>query len=491
MLITGKWLFILLSVLFIGCNKKPSWTNNSYVLEHASIIDVSNGKIMTDQIVIIEGNKITQIGQIDSINYPDPPIKIDCDGMFLIPGLWDMHVHTQDPYLYSKLYIANGITGIRDMGGNDPGTKAALSDDFKNVAQWRQRISGGELLGPRVIAARSIIDGPPGFWPGLKVVSNIKEAVQAVKDDKQAGADFIKVYSLLQEREFKAVAVEAQDQGLEVAGHLSEYVSIEDALQAGQRTIEHFSEGRYLVLTSSNSEEIGVRYLSALTTVADLKETWHGWLTLLVEAASNHDTVKGKKLVQLLANSKSWQVPTWRNLRNSFLDPNVPKPDKSMEDYVPLKVKKMWAAHPLNSGLKDDSQLSDLAHEILPTMRDLLAEMREADVHFMAGSDSGNPDLVPGFALHTELHDLVADAGFSPLEALQMSTLRPAEFLGKTDELGTIEEGKIADMVILRANPLENINNTREIEAVFVNGEYLNRGKLDSLLNDVYNVVHN
>ncbi len=486
---TMKWLCLLALVICTSCKNELSQSTNTYILENTSVIDVANGQIKPNQTVIIEGNRISQLGQIDPINYPDQTTKIECKGMFLIPGLWDMHVHTQDPKLYSKLYIANGITGIRDMGGNDPHTRAALSDEFKNIAQWREGILKGELLGPRVIAARSIIDGPPGFWPALKVVSNEKEGVAAVQEDKQAGADFIKVYSLLPKGEFKAVAEEAQKQGLEVCGHLSEYVEIEEALEAGQRSIEHFSEGRYLVLASSHSSNLGSRYLNIWVTDADLKESWQNWLGLLVEAANNYDTTKSKSLTQHLANSECWQVPTWRLLRNELLDPTVPPKDESIENYMPQSVKKMWAAHPLNSGLKEDKELSSLANQILPTMRSLINEMRKANVHFMAGSDSGNPDLVPGFALHDELYDLVNDAGFSPLQALQMSTLGPAEFLGMTNEIGTIEEGKIADIVILRANPLEDIGNTQKIEAVIVDGKYLNRSELDSLLEDVYNTV--
>ena len=481
-----NWLYSFILLSFIGCINKVEQDSRSYVLQHASLINVINGEIKTDQTVIIEGNSISRIGLIDSMNYPDRAIIVDCNGFYLIPGLWDMHVHTQDPNLYSNLYIANGITGIRDMGGNDPDTKAALSYDFSKIAKWRERIINGELLGPRVIAARSIIDGPPGFWPGLKVVSNEKEAIVAVQKDKQAGADFIKVYSLLQPSEFKVVAAEAHKQGLEVSGHLSEYVSIEDALEAGQRTIEHFSEGRYLIIACSNSTDLGNRYLNAWVTDTDLKESWHNWLTLLAEAANNLDTLKSKDLIQLLANSESWQVPTWRLLRNELLDPSVPRPAKSTENYLPLKVKKMWAAHPLNSGLREDKELSTLANKILPTMRHLITEMKNANVHFMVGSDSGNPDLIPGFALHDELSDLVEDAGFSPLQALQMSTIRPAEFLGLENERGTLDEGKVADIVILRKNPLEDINNIREIETVIVEGKYLNRTKLDSLLMNVF-----
>ncbi|HMB61435.1 MAG TPA: hypothetical protein VKN36_00080, partial [Eudoraea sp.] len=194
----------LLSFLVFGCNQGQKV---EIVISNINVIDVKEGKVIHNQDVVIDRNQIIDIQDHDDHKYQTDQL-INGGGNYLIPGFWDMHVHTQDPDLYSKLYIANGITGIRDMGGNDPFTRAALSDDFKNIAQWREDILKGELLGPRVIAARSIIDGPPGFWPALKVVSNEKEAIATVQADKQAGADFIKVYSLLREREFKAVAEE-------------------------------------------------------------------------------------------------------------------------------------------------------------------------------------------------------------------------------------------------------------------------------------------
>jgi imidazolonepropionase-like amidohydrolase len=461
----------------------------SLAIEHIAIIDVMSGSVRGDQNVIVQDQVIKAIGSSDSLQPPNGATRVDGRGQFLIPGLWEMHVHTQDPDLYSRLYIANGITGIRDMGGDDPQTGAALSDDFTKIRRWRERIANGDILGPRVVAARSIIDGPPGFWPGLKIVTTAEEARDLVREDKRAGADFIKVYSLLRSAAFQAVTDEARRQGLEVYGHLSELVEVEDAIRAGQRTIEHFSEGRYLVVTSSVGSDIEERYRASFTSGADLDESWRNRLTILREAVNSHEPAKGEQLVRLLAHSECWQVPTWRMLRRELLDPAVGAPSAAPESYVPPDVRRMWASHPLKCGLADDAELVALAKPAYLKLRELVGAMRTANVRFLAGSDSGNPVLVPGFALHEELADLLEDAGFSPLEALQMATIRPAEFMGRLAESGTVSEGKHADLVLLRKNPLDDIRNSRAIEAVIVDGTYVGRVELDVLLAEVRRAV--
>lgn len=451
-------------------------SSTTLVLMGTSIVDVASGSVRHDQTIVVRGDRIVAIGQSNAIQVPEGATRVDAREAVAIPGLWDMHVHTQYPDLYSLLYIANGVTGVRDMGGDDPDLRGPSSAGFTDIQRWRERISNGELPGPQVIAARSIIDGPPGFWPFNRVVMSERQARELVREEKAAGSDFVKVYSGLRAPEFRVVIDEARQQGLEVHGHLSEFVGVADAIRAGQRTIEHFSEGRYLIVTASGGTEIAERYQATITSF-----TWLAWLTIVKEAAETHDSRKAEELVSLLASSSSWQVPTWRQLRYEFLDGNLSQRVLTLDEYVPEAVRQMWADHPV-SGLDNDPELVALGQPPLRKLRELLDTMRRGNVRFLAGSDSGNPGLVPGFALHQELTDLVEEAGFTTLEALQMATLRPAEFLGELDQLGTIEVGKRADIVLLRANPLEDIRNTREIEAVIVRGEYMDRSRLDSLL---------
>jgi hypothetical protein len=375
------------------------------------------------------------------------------------------------------------------MGGDDPDTKASISTSFPDIQRWRESISKRVLVGPQVIAARSIIDGPPGIWPGLRVVTNEQQARELVRAEKAAGSDFVKVYDLLRAPEFRALTGEARRQGLEVHGHLSAFVDVADAIRAGQRTIEHFAEGRYLVITSKGTD-IAERYQDLFVSMPvsltlEPSQIWRSWLTILKEAVESHDDGKAEELVRLRATSDSWQVLTWRVHRTMFLDSHLRKGDETLAKYVPAAVRQMWARHPYRSGIADDPELVALGDSVRWKDRELLNRMRKGRVRFLAGSDSGNPDLVPGFALHEELADLVDDAGFTPLEALQMATLRPAEFLGQLNQLGTIEAGKYADIVLLRANPLDDIRNTRAIEGVVVRGDYINRLKLNQMLGEV------
>ena len=200
------------------------------VFTHVTIIDVTGAPAKSDMTVAITGNRITELGPSTDMRVPQGAQVVDATGKFLIPGLWDMHVHW---YRYDKAFLQlfpiNGVTGVRVMWGGP------------THFEWRKEIEEGALLGPRMSIAGNILDGPRPIWPGSMAISNEAEARQAVFSTKQQGYDFVKVYSLLSRDAYFAIADEAKKQRIPFAGHVPQLVTVAEASDAGQKSVEHLT----------------------------------------------------------------------------------------------------------------------------------------------------------------------------------------------------------------------------------------------------------
>ena len=221
-------LFLLSSLLCLAPQKMSGATPTSLVITHVTVIEVTGAPPQPDMTVVIIGDRIAEIGHSDAIRPPKNAETVNATGTFLIPGLWDMHVHWYDKD-YLPLFIANGVTGVRKMFG------------APEHHQWRREIEAGQLLGPHMLIASPIVGGPKPVWPGSIAVSNAAEGRKAVTEIKQSGADFVKVYSLLPRDAYLAIADESKKQGIPFEGHVPDSISVEEASSAGQRTIEHLT----------------------------------------------------------------------------------------------------------------------------------------------------------------------------------------------------------------------------------------------------------
>src|SRR6266436_4993488 len=216
-------------LLFLLVAQKASGAQtNLLAFTHATVIDATGAPGKTGLTVVITDDRITAIGKSADLHPPTNAVIVDASGKFLIPGLWDMHVHWHEKD-YLPLFIANGVTGVRMMWG--------MPEHF----EWRKEVERGSLLGPRLLIASTIVDGPKPFWPGSLTARNEAEGRQAVTKAKQAGADFVKVYSLLPREAYFAIADEAKKQGIPFAGHVPISVSVAEASKAGQKSIEHLT----------------------------------------------------------------------------------------------------------------------------------------------------------------------------------------------------------------------------------------------------------
>ena len=429
---------------------------------HVSIVNPTGKPTQTDMTVVVRGNRIAAIGHTAELKLPKDARVVDASGKFMIPGLWDMHVHMifgdwlpKDEKVILPLFVANGITGVRDMGG-----------DLDILKDWRSRINDGSLLGPRMVIAGPMLDGPVPRFPSSAPIKNAADARQTVDNLQRAGVDFVKIQSLIPREGYFAAAEEAKKLGIPFVGHVPDAVRAVEASNAGQKSIEHLTgvfEG-----CSRIEDELMKGPKSPGRFVA------------------TYDEPKATKLIALFARNQTWQVPTlvWEH-GQWLIDESDFSHDPLTRYAPPAWEKRTWPMFTKDI-LKDmDTDPAPVRERFVQMELDIVNQMHQAGVRFLAGTDTAaGVHVFPGFSLHEELGFFVR-AGFTPLEALQTATLNPAMFLERLTDLGTVEAGKIADLVLLDANPLDDIRNTQKINAVVLNGKLFSRKDLDMMLHNV------
>jgi imidazolonepropionase-like amidohydrolase len=429
------------------------------VLNNVTVVDVRTGTLQPDQTVILDHNHISLIGPGKSTKAPGHAASVNCRGLFLIPGLWDMHVHLVFGEWFPgakeislPLFIANGITGVRDMGS-----------ELDVVQRWRDEIEAGDLIGPHIYTSGPMLDGPKPRFPSSIAIATPEDARRAVADFKRRGADFIKLQSLIPRDAVFAIADEAKKQEIPFEGHVPDSVRAGEMSEAGMKSFEHLIG----IFEGSSPDEDD--FLKGNKT-----ET---------RFLASYDPVRAASLATILAKNQTWQCPTlvWERGGNLIDVTDFAKDQRAK--YVPASWKsKTWKrfTDEITQGYGSD----DLAtrKKFLDKELEVVGLLHKAGVPFLAGTDTPpGVYIFPGFSLHEELQRFVA-AGFTPLEALQTATLNPARFLGVEDQLGTVEKGKLADLVLLSANPLDDIANTQKIAAVVVNGRYFSGKDLEKML---------
>jgi imidazolonepropionase-like amidohydrolase len=443
-------------------------------ITHVTIVN-PQGPPQQDMTVSVYGGMIEWIGAASDCNRPahKDELQFDARGKFLIPGLWDMHTHVAginaDP-AWSKdvllpLLVANGITGIRDMGS-----------DLHALQQWRREIASGALLGPQIVAAGPMLLPAPrpgkanSTDPSVLEVGTPEEARAAVDQLQKRGADFIKVIQLSREAYF-AVAEESKKDGITFVGHIPTAVTAGEASAAGQKSIEHIIYSSLALDCSSEAVELRRSLLEAAAK-RDRSDA-----AVYDDADKTFSPEKAAALWTTFNRNGTWVTPTLYSI-SIVAHAAQMSPDDPLLAYVPLALRKEWRP----SGPPSQKELADAAwwERQYENDRKLTGEMHRAGVRLLAGSDSLDRYVFPGSSLHHELRELVA-AGLTPQQALQTATENPAEFLGRKNE-GTIAAGRRADMVLLDADPSQEIANTQKISGVVLAGQFLQRKDVDALL---------
>jgi imidazolonepropionase-like amidohydrolase len=468
-----KLLIALLAVLILAvapaAQAPTSQPAAPLLLTHVNVVDVVAGTVQRDQDVVVRGDTIASVAPAGAAA-PAGARTVDATGKFLVPGLADMHVHWYDER-YLGLFIANGVTTVRQMWG------------FPLHFVWMGRIQNGGLLAPRMHVASAIVDGPNPVWPNSTVVADPADAAKVVAAIKTGGYDFVKVYSRLSKDAFLAIAKAARENEIPFAGHVPPTINAGEASDAGQKSIEHMTG----ILLAASSDEARLRERSIAlfkggeATQGMTVETRAAMRELSEALLSTYDAAKASALFAKFVKNSTWMSPTLVVLRSmSSLDDATFTSDLRVK-YMPKTIRDGW--NPASDPRNATKAAADYAIErrVYKKNIEVLGAMHKAGVRIIAGTDVLNPFAFPGFSLHDEL-GLLVDAGLSRADALRAATINPAIYMGTEKTAGTVETGKNADLVLLDANPLDDIANTKRISAVVARGRFLDRAALDAIL---------
>jgi hypothetical protein len=459
-------LCVLLSPLYGRGAAVPP--HSSFEIRNVTVINPGESAVLPNMTVEVANRKIVRVFHTgDAASHPaKSKVKsIDGRGKFLIPGLWDMHVHSafgtwlpggKDVIL--PLFVANGITGVRDMGS-----------ELEVVRAWKHDIAQGTMLGPRMVIAGPMLDGPVPRFPASVSIKTPEDARAAVDRLQQQGADFIKIQSLIPRDAFFAAAEEAKKDRIVFAGHVPDAIRASEAAMAGEKSIEHYTgvfEG-----CSTNEDAL-----------------LHGPKGPR-KVVESYDPERAKALIALFVRERTWQVPTLVWERGQWL---IDKSDFShppLARYVPPYWRDNTWRQFTEDILKDmDTDPIVYRERFVQMEMAMTLAMHKAGVPFMAGTDTApGVYVVPGFSLHDELA-LFVQAGLTTMEALQTATSNPARYLGTERTMGSIAPGKVADLVMLDRDPVADIHATTKIAAVVLDGRYLTRQALDHILDHVAQV---
>jgi imidazolonepropionase-like amidohydrolase len=445
------------------------------VISNVAVIDMTGARPKQRMSVVIVEGRITELRKTDKIKVPQNAEIIDGRGKFLIPAFWDMHVHIRYPDIVLPLFVANGVLGVRDMG----------SRDLDNILQWRDEVARGIRVGPRIVTAGRVLDGVPQADPAFSIpIKDTDDGRNAVHSLKERNVDLIKVYDNLTRDAYLAIVDEAKKLKLPFAGHVPSSVSSIEASDIGQKSIEHL--GKIL------EDSADAHRLAAVRAEKIPKGDFFAFTTRLGKSydttIATLDPAKEKSIFSHFLRNGTWQVPTLSvKYARTFIDDLDAKGDPNTK-YVEASQVEYWK--PKNGFFSRYRTLSYIAAQkrFFSREKKLVGEMVKAGVKIMAGTDTPNAYVIAGFSLHDELQLMVA-SGMTPMQVLLSATRNPAEYLGELAQSGTVEKGKIADLILLDADPLADIKNTTRINAVIQKGRFISRNELDQMLSNVESLV--
>lgn len=461
--------WFLLSFLFICCSKKEVYFKDALCISNINIINPDRG-LEESVSLVIRGNRIIHLDKAENLIFSPKNSVIDGTGKFLIPGLWDSHVHFYfDPYLgkyMPDLFLYSGITSVRDTGG-----PLHFVDSIKKRSQRNPNSF------PRVKIAGPLIDGKFNVYDGKSISElsiqtldpeDTRRKTQALVD---SGVDFLKAYEMLSQAQFKEVAAIARDNNLRMAGHVPLSMDIITATKLGLNSLEHLKNIELTALKTRDSLLMERRKMllnkNHLTGIQLRGSIHRAQKSYAINAI---DSTELQKVLQVIKRYNSFQVPTlsiykvpiYKLYKNDFW--------KKSFKLLPTKTKQLWESREQKSNDRIDPEQKAFSDWIQKTT----GQMNKNEIPLMAGTDTPLGFLTPGFSLHYEL-ELLVESGLSEIDAIKTATLHPAQYFRMEDSLGLIKKDFIADLIILNKNPLDDIRNTKSIEMVIKNGTFLSK----------------
>jgi imidazolonepropionase-like amidohydrolase len=429
------FLFGVALMLFVALHQPSSAQDLAFV--GVNVVPMDRNRTLNNQTVIVQDGRIAQVGPAGSTRVPDGTLRLEGRGKYLMPGLGEMHGHipsTLEPREFTEavlfLYVANGVTTVRGMQGS-PGQ-----------LDLREGAKRGELLAPNLYLAG------PGF--SGKTIKSAEEAIQKVQQQKAEGWDLLKVLPGLTRDQYDAMARTAKEVGISFAGHVPADVGLLHAIQSGQETFDHLD----------------------------------GYIEYLQGEKGAVTEVKFQEIAKLTREAGAWVVPTmalWETLRGTAdLDTLRAFPELK---YMPPQQIQQWRSAQENL-LKNLDFKPDVARNVIQNRMRLLKVLNDGGVKILLGSDAPQRFSVPGFSIHREMKRM-ADAGMKPYDILRSGTYNVGLYLKEKDNFGTIEVGKRADLILLNANPLEDISNIARRSGVMVRGRWLSEREIQMRLGQI------
>lgn len=447
------FLFFLGAAFFVTAAQVSTVKSDAIVFTNVNVIPMDKERVLKNKTVLVRDGRIAEIGDEGKVKIPADAVKIDARGKFLMPGIVDMHLHLSPgegvsddlPSQQIRLLLANGVTTMRNMIGHP------------SHLVLRDKINRGETIAPQIFTA-----GPPLL---INNTPTVDAAIKSVTEQKKAGYDLIKVHEGLTPEIYEAIVKIAREAGIPFAGHVTATVGLNRALAAKQTSIEHLDN--YLQSAISPNAKIEI-------TPAQI---------VLGETLENVDEKKLAELAKETAKTGVANTPTL-TLFKIVVSNTKPEEYLNWEEmkYVPAQMRQNFAKQ--KGGTLGIPGSAEEKKRYLELRNSLVRELYKAGVKILVGPDSPQLFLVPGFATHREMQAL-SEAGLSNYAVLEAATKNGAENLGMLKEIGTIEKGKGADLLLLDANPLENIANARKIAGVMVRGNWLPKENLAKMLEEV------
>ncbi|MFV8226461.1 amidohydrolase family protein [Christiangramia aquimixticola] len=458
----------------------PTKSDSFFAITNTSIINIEDGKILKEQTIIIENDIIKEIGHSNMLEVPEQATLVSGKNKYVIPGLWDMHAHTSSPKITRDviypLFIANGITGIRVLSGDcfEPCWELTMPIAQSKILQ--AEVKEGLLVGPRAIFSSDLIHGAkPGKLSTIEAPGTREDGRKLVHHLIKRDVDFIKIYNEVPREAYFGIAEEANKQGLNFAGHVPIAVKASEASEAGQKSIEHCCAGNILEECSKEEQKLREKITALIQT-----RSGKNMNSLVLELVKTYDSIKCQALFKKFKFNNTYFTPTLiATEMDNILKDNNWRQDPRLK-YIAKKELKFWEENEMTT-----MELLGKENPLIRKKRfEIIEQMNQTGVKLLAGSDCGVFGVYHGFSLHDEL-ELLVEAGLTELEALQTATLNAVNYAGLTDSIGKIEKGMKADLILLNANPLKSISNTKRIHAVFTNKQYFDRAKLNTMLEKV------
>lgn len=439
-------LFTLLAFLSV-IYSAGSLTAEQIAITGGTLIDVRTQQEIKESVILIQGDRIVEVGKKGETSIPADARVIDASGRWIVPGYMDMHSHvTGAEGLPFEMYLAKGVTTIRDPGG-----------DLSLSRLLRADLDSGKKIGPRYFFAGPILDGIPPVWPeGSILVDSPKQAASAVNFLIDQGVDFIKVYNNVKEAEFIEVLKTAHSRGVRVAGHVPRTLTVTHAVESGMDCLEHVRITGRELLTTEEADQLD--FLP------------YGKREVLLWQRFDLDSEKMRKLVSFLAQKKVFMDVTLLADYQLVIDheQEINNPDNQ---YLPEKLYENWKGIPLPEIFIVPSDLKPASADSFKKRQKFVGLCYQAGARIITGTDGpGLGTLLPGFGLHHEFQ-MLSEAGMTSGDILRAATISSAEALGKEQDLGSVEKGKYADLLILQKNPLLDVSNLDSIETVFKGGQ--------------------